>query len=576
MKTHYKLLLICILCAFNLSAADIPQHISYTKIYDFLNELAIDGVIEINSVVKPYSRELIAQKLLEAKAKEEQLSHRQQKDLDFYLNDYALELNRLPETKVNIVKNDNLTFALLQPAIHYRDSLFRCRMTPIVGAEFYYNKKDFVANRRIGADFQGSAGKYFSVYGSLRDIAYQGELLARPGYLNDLPGNQYKENMRDGEGADYSDSRGGIKFSNNWLSIGLVKDNVIWGDNYHGSNILSGRAPSFPMLTLQVKPAKWFQLDYFHGWLVSNVLDSTRYYVENGSRKHYRPANKYMAANMLTFTPFRKLDISVGNSVVYAEANVQPAYFIPIAFYKSLDHTLTKGTETENQNSQLFINISSRNIKHLHLYTSIYADEIKFARFQPSNKEANPISYKVGAKISNFPVQNLYALGEYTHSNMINYKHSIDVLTWASNDYNMGHYLGDNAQEIYLELGYKPLRGLDVALSYLNARHGNEYEYLRRDAKNVKQIGNIISQGFMKDVVWTNTSYSFRALYEVINNIYVGMNVMYSDIQGHAAKSKSIPGEVRPANAQGYLDMFTPKFFQGKNITLNMMLSVGF
>ena len=35
-------------------AQDIPENLLYTQIYDFIDELAIDKVISINSVVKPY------------------------------------------------------------------------------------------------------------------------------------------------------------------------------------------------------------------------------------------------------------------------------------------------------------------------------------------------------------------------------------------------------------------------------------------------------------------------------------------------------------------------------------------
>ena len=113
------------------------------------------------------------------------------------------------------------------------------------------------------------------------------------------------------------------------------------------------------MITLNLKPCKWFELNYIHGWLVSNVLDSTHYYVEENytdstSKIHYRPANKFIAANMITFTPIRGLNISMGNSIIYSENNVQAGYFIPIAFYKSIDHLLTKGLKVENQNSQVF------------------------------------------------------------------------------------------------------------------------------------------------------------------------------------------------------------------------------
>ena len=550
-----------------LSAQDIPEHISYTKIYDFLDELANDGIIELNSVAKPYSRMMITEKLLIANAEKQYLNKRQQAELAFFLNEFALEQNKLPDAMIHLWKNDRSKAAFVQPAINYKDSLFRARITPILGMHITSNANGNIIKRWYGAEFQTMMGKHLSVYGSLRDISIQGALLADIHYLNDLAGYEYKESSA---GGDFSDSRGGIKYDWNWGSVGLVKDNVIWGDNYHGSNILSGRAPSFPMLTLHLKPAKWFEMQYFHGWLVSNVLDSTRYYLDNLDVRHYRMANKFIAANMFTFTPFPKLNISVGNSIIYAEANVQAAYFIPIAFYKSLDHTLTKGiTGLENQNSQVFFNISSRNIKHLHLFSSVYADEVNFSRFLPSSEDKNPISYKVGANLSNFPIQNLSITGEFTRTNIINYKHSIPVLSWSSNGYNLGHYLADNSQEIYFAVTYKPIRGLDLNLSYVDAKHGNEYDYNRAN------IIKIISQPSLGDIIWSNQTVGFKAQYEVINNTYVILNIDYSDINGYDTNSTAITGEVIK-DAQGYLNLFTPTYLQGKNTTITVGLSFGF
>jgi len=571
-----KLLLITltILSTLYLAAQDIPEHISYTRIYDFLDELATDGVIELNSVAKPYSRSFIAEKLVEAESNNS-LNSRQRKELKFFKNEFSLELKCLPDNILEIRTNTS-TLALLQPAYNYRDSLFSARITPILGMHVTVNGNGAFTKRWFGADLQTMIGKNLSVYGSLRDLSIDASwlknmpvsaaLLARPTYLNDYSGYEYKESAL---GGDFSDSRGGIKYAWNWGSVGLVKDNVVWGDNYHGSNILSGRAPSFPMLTLHLKPVSWFEMQYIHGWLVSNVIDSTRYYIDNTGAKEYRMANKFIAANMFTFTPIRNLNLSVGNSIIYAEPNVQAAYLIPIAFYKSEDHTLTKGLGLENQNSQVFMNISSRNIKHLHLFTSIYADEISFSRFLPSSKERNPISYKVGANLSNYPVENLSIIAEYTNTNIINYKHSVPALTWSSNGYNLGSYLGDNSTELYLAARYKPIQGVDVNLSYTNAKHGNEYIYDRR------AVDNIISQPSLGDITWSNTSLAFDLHVEIINNVYAFANLTYSDIKGYDLTSTKIIGEDR-RTAQGYLDLFTPKYLQGKNTTLSFGMSFGF
>ena len=76
-----------LLVVIGVSAQNIPENLSYTQIYNFIDELAIDRVISINSVVKPYSRDFIAEKLREAQAADSLLTKRQRKDLAFYLND---------------------------------------------------------------------------------------------------------------------------------------------------------------------------------------------------------------------------------------------------------------------------------------------------------------------------------------------------------------------------------------------------------------------------------------------------------------------------------------------------------
>lgn len=576
-KIKYIWLFILIFNSLTIFSQNIPMHISYYKIYDFLDELANEGLIDLNSAIKPYSQMMIAQKLQEVTEKVDNeeninLSMRQKKDLAYFLNEFALELNQLPTGKVRLLQNEKNLISLYPPVINYKDENFKARITPILGMHLTYNQNGHVDKRWYGADLQSQIGKNISLWGSLRDISHTGtNVLSGPTYLNNEPGYEYTF------GHDFSDSRGGISYSNPFISLGFMKDNINWGDNYHSSNILSGRAPSFPMIYLKVKPVKWFELNYFHAWLVSNVTDSTYYYLENDTKVYYRPANKYMAANMFTFTPINNLKLSIGNSIVYAERNVVASYFIPIAFYKSLDHVLTKGLKTENQNSQLFFNISSRNIKHLHLYTSIFIDEFQLTRLSPKRADNNPVSMKVGAQTSGFPLKDLSAGIEYTRTNIINYKHSIPTLTYTSNSYNLGHYLGDNSEELYAFAQYKPIRGLDVKLYYTHAKHGNEYDYIRRGTFNGANytVISIISQPVLGDVIWKNNTFGLQATYEVFRNSYAVVKLEKSNIQGFEASSDAVFGEVR-MTPQEALDRYTPKFMQGDNLSFTMGFSFGF
>ncbi len=585
MKKYILLVLLSVLCYHQkILAQDIPHNLTYTQIYDFIEELAQDKVIQLNSVVKPYSRAFIASKLKEAHAADSLLNRRQKADLKFYMNDFCLELDTVPHHYTFVNKTDKKTYslALLQPAFHYKDEHFKARINPIIGMDLTSNNKGLHITRRWGAEFQATIVNHISVWGSYRDISHNGNYLdeeffssirtntangarlSQPLYLNMEPGCQYKEAKY---GGDFSDIRAGFKAYTWWGSVGLVKDNLQWGDSYRCSNIISGQAPSFPMLTLNLKPCKWFELNYIHGSLVSNVLDSTKYYVEENytdstSRIHYRPANKFIAANMLTFTPVRGLDISVGNSIIYGEDNIQLAYLIPIAFYKSLDHLLTKGVSVENQNSQLFFNISSRNVNHLHLFASAFIDEIKFSRFKLSNPENNPISWKVGAQLSNWPLRNLALTTEFTRSSIVTYQHSIERLVWSTNSYNLGHYMGANAQELYVALNYKPVRGLTLNLSYVNAIKYNEYKYLR------KKVVSALAQKAYNEKVWQNKEIKLRAIYEVVNNAYATLDFTLNNACGYTPSSTNpINSEIR-LDANGYLQRYTPGFYQGENFTI--------
>ena len=474
---------------------------------------------------------------------------------------------------------------------------------PILGMDLYASTKGAIIKRWWGADIKMDIAKHVSIWGSLRDVSYNGTVglrdkyfptnsdkidgakLTKPNYLNNEAGVQYKEATY---GGDFSDSKGGISLYAWFGSISVQRENIRWGDSYHSSNILSGRNPAVPMISLQLTPCRWFQFDYFHAWLVSNVVDSTRYYIENntagGTDKEYRPHNKFMAANMFTFTPIKYISFAFGNSIVYAEKNVQAAYFIPFAFYKSLDHLLTKGLGVENQNSQAFFTLTIRPVEHLKLYGSFYLDEFKFNRLKKSNTERNPVSYLIGFDWSGWPIKGLSLKGEFMRSYIACYTHSIDVLTWQSNGYQMGHYMGDNAQSIYTEISYRPYKGMVLKLSYTDDTKYNSYAYLRvyRTPTGIKisdgGIGETISQKPFNKAIFRNSIIALDGIYEVHPNMYLRVNLSYNHARGYDNLTQSIKSEDAGSDctAQYYLNKFAPTFYHGKNFSAMVGFSFGF
>ena len=509
---------------------EVFYHISNTSLYDFLDETANSQLIDLNTAIKPYSRSFIASKLHELEKQKEQLNERQIKDLDFFLKDFNKELK--PD------KDFNKRFDIF----YYKDSLFTFSINPILGIQYWTNKNGSATHWWNGAEAFAYIGKHWGLYANLRDN-HDEQFLSRPDYLIQRMGANYKGN------GDYSEMRGGISYSWNWGSFGLIKDHFTWGNNYNGANIFSGRTPSIPQIYLRMKPVKWFEFRYTHGWLVSEVVDSTRSYWISSSygtdyREVYHP--RYIATNLFTFTPVEKLNLSFGNSIVYADLGVFPGYLIPLVFFKSIDHSTNHGID--NQNSQMFIDISSRNIKNLHLYTSLFIDELATSRiFNP--KESNFYSWKIGGKLSNFPLQNLSLTVEYTRSNPLTFQHYVPTLEFESNKFNLGHYLKDNSQEIYISIEAKPLRGLYLHVFFLLAQKGPDYDELG---------GDRLGLPFMETIEWENNSFSILARYEIINDAFLILEFQNSNINGND------------------LNKYTHPMWHGKTNTFSAGMNFGF
>ena len=602
----------------------VYEDINNTGIYDFLDELANNKLIELNAVVKPYSRIYIAKKLKEAEnsvrneelgvrseelgVRNEELGVRNEelgvrnkrilKELHFYLQEYIPEYRILmrdpasssstgpspastsstshspvstsstghspqgegavrhpvPDSTLNydwklnflFKKNPDMAVSLNPLAFQYQDRLFTLSVRPILGFEWMSNQNAAEYHRWWGGSMYGYIGKNFGFYANLRDNN-ESTPLDKPEYLTLREGHVYKGNPNGG--VDYFEMKGGISVSWNWGSLSLLNDRMSWGNNIHGANILSDKAPAFPYLWLHLNPVKWFDFNYIHGWLNSGVVDSARSYTT--ATGVYRIVNrqKYIAANMFTFSPWKRLNLSFGNSIIYSDINVNPLYLIPFMFFNAVDATRTGYDDDASSNSQLFFDLSSRNIKHLHLYVTLFIDELKMSRVTDP-KLQNFTSWKAGFTLSGFPVRNLSLMAEWTKTNPMTYKHFIETTNFTSNGYNMGNYLRDNSMEIYVALTYKPIRGVTLKLSGNVAQHGTDLPYESNKGYPVDGVP------FMGEKVWENQEVAFSARYEYISNGYLLLEY------AHANHS----GDVR----------YNPTFMHGKTDTFTVGLSYGF
>jgi hypothetical protein len=505
-----------------------------------LDELAIDRIISLNSVAKPYAREFIAYKLAEALKKDSLLSPRQKEEALFYLGNFTENGGRKSEVGgQKSVRGCGFDYDPI--SFNGNDKGFFLSVRPVGGYTQSYNNHGAFYSATAGTGFMASLGKNFSCAGSI-SRTFENCILSEPDYFTSQPGGKWYK-YADGSGT-FIEWTGQFVWSWKWGSFGVYKDHFSWGDAYHGASYFSGKAPAFPFIKFHAKPAKWMEFTFIHAWLDNSMEDFTA--VNEISQFPIASSiSKHIAANLLTFIPWRGLDLSFGNSIVY-DGQVQLAYLTPVFFYKSVDHTLS-ATSIDNENSQLFIDISSRQIKHLRLFLSLYVDEFKMSRIFTKD-EHNFLSWKGGMCLSNFPIRNVSLTVEGTRTLPSTYQHYIPTVTFASDGYNLGNYLRDNSQEIYVALGYKPVKRLSLSLSYVYAEHGDEFQYgLVPDPTKLPVLQNI---SWQDEIIGLNASYS------LVNGMAVFVDCQYSVMKG----------DVR----------FAPQVLWGTTQTMSAGMKVGF
>jgi len=556
-KTYfgYRWISIILLSFFTITSLAQTTHLSNSGIYDFLDELAGEQIIELSSLVKPYSRIYVAEKLNAADSLRDQLTTRQQSELDFYLRDYGKELSSIFNIQSAILNLQPGTYWLWNKkgsnkrfdVFYYRDSAFQITVNPVIGSDMWVNENGSFYHWWNGLEATASYNGW-SFYASLRDN-HESTALVNRDFMNDKIGGANFKNTGDGR-RDYEEMRGGFYYTWKWGHIGIIKDQFSWGESYAGANILSGRSPSFARVELGLKPAKWFEFSYFHGTLVSEVVDSSKsFWVSNSTGVDYREVyhTKYMAANMFTFIPLTSLQLSVGNSVVYDMNNPHLAYMIPFMFFKAVDHTLNAGID--NMNSSMFFSVSSRNLRNFHFYASVFIDELQVGRINEPDKH-NFVSYKGG--VATYLLPNTRVVAEYTWTNALAFMHYVPTTTFESNQYNLGHYLEDNAKDLYLAVDYHPWRTLNLK-AYLNTSlKGPDHT----------ELGTTPRDGItpFEPIAWESTKLGFLASMQIINDAYVRLGYEWRNVSGQ----------------QAYIDRWTSGVYHGKTSSWRFGVNYGF
>lgn len=545
MKYKFRFLLLFFILSFgimDIHAQTIWEN-KNAEAHAYLARMAQKGLIQLQDIIQPIERTKIANALNLLYQQKASLTAIELKELQFYLQEYNQDI-----VADSLIKNEIGFFvkdAYKRPRmffIHTKD--FTMNLDPNVSANFIGGSGLNITQVSNGLNLWGKVGKKWGYQLLYRDVTELGTV--RDFYTvnkldfrrQDVKTGIILVGLNDDKKINHSDVRATINYSFKNGSISFGKDQIVWGYGENGRIVLSDRAPSFPLIRLDYQPLKWLRFNYFHGWLNSEIVDSTKTYptYNGGVSGDVRIINrqKFIASHTLQFNLKKGLDLAIGESIIYSD-QLDPGFLLPINLFKIYDNNKSNYLINAGSNGQYFLQLSSRNqLKNAHLYGSLFIDEIRLASIFDQSKSRNQLGYTIGASVTDCFKPYLTIGAEYTRVNPFVYNNLIPAQTYTQFNYPLGDWMGSNFHRkmIFARYNYIPKLKFYARVQLMNkGGEGSVYDQYNAEPQ----------PKFLSDYQQTRNDFFFQASYEWMNNLYLRTSFEYIDdknTRGRGVKNK--------------------------------------
>ncbi len=490
------------------------------EVYPFMKRMETRGLIDdYRDAARPLSRRQIATFLSQLEQKTSEMTWVERRRYEFLKSEFSYELASL----AGDAEPTDLRWHL--GSLPFTDGVAN---VDVMG-QFGMKRREGIESRirSHGLRAYGYAFRNVGFYFWLMDFRESGDGLNVAKAHTSDPGVVISRSP--GEFVEYDINDAQFTLQLGAFELSLEKMHNVWGAGRRGSVIFSTKAPSYPQLKLRVPLADWMDFVYVHADLNSNVLDSMRSYQARSSSivNFFRPVDrlKYMAAHQIEFTPIRGLDISIGESVVYF------IYLIPVMFFKAAEHY-----NRDTDNSQIFGSIDLNLIRNLNVYFSLFIDEIRLEQFLWGGDYRNQTAFTTGFHLYDLPVDNLELLVEYSRVNPWVYSHKYPAATFTNNGYDLGHWIGQNADLWFADVSYTPSRAIKVAAFFERYRKGGR--------KDVAYQYRLPSTEFLHGPLRKETSLGAYAEVQLLRDLFVNGGVRSVDLTDEAFPGQSSSGKL--------------------------------
>ncbi len=445
---------------------------TYRFIHRLFNKRVLSGVARGSL---PFTRKQVASFLMDVSQKQEKgeiaLSVNDQKRLNALLAFYA-------EAGTQTASNRRLHLMTLTDDSTYRFS-FDLRAAQQEVTRLVDNVSEMPAdegNMHITTLYPHLYGQFEESFAFTTDMAYRflyGDI------FDDVFRDESKYRQLEGELKNRTAVNSYLKFKMPWFEMQFGQDNLQWGPGYHGNLMVSPNPIAIDMLKFQTI-FKTVSFTAFTGVLEDRSEDINE---------------KYISGHRIEGYFWDRFGFGMSEVVVYGN-RFEPGYLNPVNIYLINEQTISRADSRapgSGDNVLASVDLRLRPIDNFEIYGEVLVDDgnpaASFYHWDTKFGILGGIylTDPFGLPDTDFHVEytfiNQYT---YTHVNPVNvYKHFTSVI---------GHHIGTDADNLWIELRRRFTDKLETVFGYELERHGEG------------DIDKSHPQDAPKDDVWTPLS----------------------------------------------------------------------
>jgi len=297
------------------------------------------------------------------------------------------------------------------------------------------------------------------------------------------------------------------------LSLELGKDDLWWGPGRHGALMLSDNTDSKDLLKFDGIMGP-FKLTAFTAMLRSTF------------------GSKYMSGHRLELSYWDWLTVALDETIIFAdrfEMNYLNPFTIYLISYQMAEYGREGGYGYKSDNLLIGGDFNIRIVPNIELYGELIMDDYYHSKrglLHDIRGWDSKFGFLLGAYyIDPFTIENSNFRIEYAFVNQYAYTHESRVNAYTNRERVIGHHIGPDADDFWIELEYWLTDKIPISLAYELLRHGEG------NVDKFYQPGDPEEWEFLSGITESTHSLSLNLSYLSIGNYSFSVDYKHSWIK---------------------------------------------